>query len=149
MTRMQQDFFCRSGVQRSTERSSRMTEGAKVAQPRVWHERDPLKPDSAIYVGRPSRWGNPYRIGRDGTREEVIALYEEYARDRLRVEPDWLESLRGRDLVCWCAPQACHGDVLLRLLSKHEDQEEEEVPGHDDEYGRAHDTAQMWDRGYR
>ena len=73
----------------------------------------------AIYVGRPSRWGNPFRIGRDGTREEVIRKF----RDSL-TEQDLIEirhDLRGANLGCWCAPKACHADVLLEIANKDED----------------------------
>lgn len=72
---------------------------------------------TAIYVGRPTKWGNPFIIGTDGTRDEVIQMY----RDRLMVCPPLLELLpllRGSDLVCWCAPQPCHADVLLELANK-------------------------------
>jgi len=73
--------------------------------------------DNAVYIGRPSKWGNPFKIGRDGNREEVIKKYREYILNR----PDLLESLhelRGKVLACWCAPQPCHGDVLLELLKE-------------------------------
>lgn len=70
----------------------------------------------AVYIGRPSKWGNPYSIGADGTRAEVVSKYEEY----LKSNPELLESLselQGKDLICWCWPQACHGTVLLRLAN--------------------------------
>ena len=57
-------------------------------------------------------------IGRDGARDEVIAMYERWLRDE---RPDLmaaLPELRGKDLVCWCAPLACHGDVILRLAGE-------------------------------
>jgi hypothetical protein len=68
-----------------------------------------------VYIGRPSKWGNPFSIGKDGNRIEVIAKYNLW----IYRQPDLLASLdelRGKVLGCWCAPQACHGDVLLRLL---------------------------------
>lgn len=58
---------------------------------------------SRVYIGRPSKWGNPFVIGRDGSREDVIAKYRAW----IVAQPDLmgaLEELRGRDLVCWCAP---------------------------------------------
>jgi hypothetical protein len=64
-----------------------------------------------------SKWANPYRIGRDGTREEVIAQY----RAELLRDPELmaaLPELRGEDLVCWCAPDQCHADVLLELANR-------------------------------
>ncbi|OGT54325.1 MAG: hypothetical protein A3E01_15280 [Gammaproteobacteria bacterium RIFCSPHIGHO2_12_FULL_63_22] len=68
-----------------------------------------------VSISRPSKWGNPFVIGRDGAREEVIAKYREYILGR----PDLLAALpelRGKRLGCWCAPKACHGDVLVELL---------------------------------
>jgi hypothetical protein len=90
---------------------------------------DARMPPDSVYVGcevkdrrtgavrfRESRWFNPFKIGRDGSREEVIAKYLA----RLLRQPDLmaaLRELRGKDLVCWCAPDACHGDVLLVLAN--------------------------------
>lgn len=67
-----------------------------------------------VYIGRGSKWGNPFKIGPDGTREEVIAKYCDYIGER----PDLLSAvgeLRGKTIACWCSPQACHGDVLAEL----------------------------------
>ena len=75
-------------------------------------------PAGAVYVGRPSRWGNPFVIGKDGTREEVLAKFRAYAVERMASEPRWLEPLAGKNLTCWCAPQACHGDVLMELANQ-------------------------------
>ncbi len=82
-------------------------------------------PRGAIYVGRPTKWGNPYVIGRDGNRERVIDRYREYLQDSGLI--DDIHELRGKDLVCWCAPAACHADVLLALANDLEN----ERPGRD------------------
>jgi len=78
--------------------------------PRVVHcEREPYD----VYIGRPGPWGNPWPVGDYGTREQVIALYEDHllhSKD-LRAR---LPELRGKVLGCWCAPLPCHGDVLLK-----------------------------------
>jgi len=75
-----------------------------------------LKTDTYdIYIGRPSPWGNPFVIGKDGTREEVIDKYRQYLQSR----PDLLEqlpTLRGNRLGCYCKPLPCHGDALVELL---------------------------------
>ena len=68
-----------------------------------------------VYIGRPSIWGNPYSIGRHGTREEVIALYKRYLAKRPDLIQRAREELRGKTLGCWCSPKACHGDVLARV----------------------------------
>lgn len=78
-----------------------------------------------VYIGRgnsryglpASRWANPFLVGVDGTREEVIAKYEAYVRSR----PDLmaaLPELRGKVLACWCSPKRCHGDTLARLADE-------------------------------
>lgn len=70
----------------------------------------------AVYIGRGSKWGNPFRIGIDGDRAAVIAKYETWLRRQhhlLRA----LDELRGRNLLCFCAPKVCHGDLLLRLAN--------------------------------
>ena len=73
--------------------------------------------DGAVYIGRPSKWGNPFEIGKDGTRDQVIAKYEKYLLTNRHLF-DSLGELKGRNLVCWCSPLACHGDVLLRYANK-------------------------------
>jgi uncharacterized protein DUF4326 len=81
---------------------------------KVVHKRSGI---TGVYIGRPSKWGNPFKIGRDGSRNEVIAKYRKW----LLTRPDLiaaLPELRGRTLVCWCAPLPCHGDVLLELANK-------------------------------
>jgi hypothetical protein len=69
-----------------------------------------------VYIGRPSKWGNPFVVGKHGTREQVIERYERWllGNDALMAA---LPELRGKVLGCWCAPRACHGDVLVRLAS--------------------------------
>ncbi len=66
-----------------------------------------------VYIGRPSKWGNPFVIGRDGTRAEVIEKYRAYIQSK---GYDFSE-LRGKVLGCWCKPLACHGDVLVELAN--------------------------------
>lgn len=76
-------------------------------------------PHDAVYVGRPSRWRNPYRIGRDGNRDQVIALYRRHLWREIkagRITRDDLRALAGHDLVCWCAPKPCHAEVLRRAV---------------------------------
>jgi len=69
-------------------------------------------PDGCQYVGRGTKWGNPFKIGRDGNRDEVIAKYEAWFETSGLEE--FLDEIRGLNLVCWCAPLRCHGDFLLR-----------------------------------
>jgi hypothetical protein len=85
--------------------------------PTVHNKRAGTAPADAVYIGRPSRWGNPFVIGHDGTRAEVIAKYRTWLLSDGHLIAE-LPTLRGRDLVCWCAPAACHGDVLIELANQ-------------------------------
>lgn len=70
-----------------------------------------------VFVARPSRWGNPYREGPDGSLDEVLVKYEAYVRSR----PDLMNALpelRGKRLGCWCWPKKCHADVLARMAEE-------------------------------
>jgi hypothetical protein len=70
-----------------------------------------------VYIGRGSKWGNPFRIGPDGTRDEVIEKYRQWLLSN-PVLMDQLHELRGMDLGCFCKPLPCHGDVLHELANK-------------------------------
>lgn len=81
--------------------------------PAVHNKRANTAPYNAEYVGRGSLWGNPYQIGEDGNREEVIELFRRNVLPRLDLAP-----LVGKHLVCYCAPAACHADLLLEEAAK-------------------------------
>jgi hypothetical protein len=81
------------------------------------HDRLADRDPDAVYVGRPSRWGNPYKIGAHGTREEIVAKFREKLLSDAEEMAHVRASLRGRDLVCWCAPLPCHADVLLEVAN--------------------------------
>lgn len=69
-----------------------------------------------IYIGRGSKWGNPYKIGIDGTRYEVIERYKYYIVTNQELLNS-LHELRGKILGCYCKPKKCHGTILLELLN--------------------------------
>ena len=82
-------------------------------------------PDSYVYIGRPSIYGNPFRLkhpGNDIERAWVLVQYREYFTERIERDAAFrraVEDLRGLDLGCWCAPRKCHGDVILEWLEEH------------------------------
>ena len=92
-----------------------------LSAPRVVHnKREPFD----VYIGRPSKWGNPFSH-KDGTLAEFRVATRDEAVDAYAVwietQPELLDSLgelRGKVLGCWCAPQRCHGDVLLALANE-------------------------------
>lgn len=85
--------------------------------PLVYNKRNRNEPANAIYVGRPTKWGNPFVIGRDGTREEVITKYRGYLMNNAALLTQ-ISELKGHDLVCWCYPLPCHADVLLEFANR-------------------------------
>jgi Domain of unknown function (DUF4326) len=97
-------------------------------------------PDGAVYVGRPGRWGNPFRVGgyfaiglgafswieaspgfsdsrftliKDAA--QAVEFYREWVK---RFPPYKLSELRGKDLACWCkVGEPCHADILLEIAN--------------------------------
>lgn len=86
--------------------------------PRVLNKHRDAIPDGAVYVGRPSPWGNPFQIDIFGDRQTCIDMYESMLRDFPNAVELAKKELRGKDLVCWCAPLPCHADVLLRIANE-------------------------------
>lgn len=86
-----------------------------MKKPKVFNINDKDIPDDAIYIGRGSPYGNPYIIGKDGNRSQVIKKFEINVLPFLDLEP-----LRGKDLICFCKPKACHGDILIYNANKNE-----------------------------
>ncbi|WP_370242885.1 DUF4326 domain-containing protein [Marisediminitalea sp.] len=76
-----------------------------------------------VYIGRPGIWGNPFEIGKHGTRQQVIDLFRKHMMMRIENEGEPLKrqlaGLHGKTLGCWCAPKPCHGAVLLELAERY------------------------------
>ena len=100
-------------------------------KPREYNLRDWMKEPNHVYIGRagvvfidgrrfPERaspFANPFRVGKDGTRDEVIAKYEGFIRQNSDLLKN-IQGLRGKTLGCWCKPEACHGDVLVKIFNE-------------------------------
>lgn len=95
-----------------------------------------MKDTNNIYIGRAgvvfingirfpkesSIFANPYKIGKDGTRDEVITKYKNYIEDKIKNNNNFLKellSLKNKNLGCWCKPEPCHGDILIELIKKY------------------------------
>lgn len=78
-----------------------------------------------VYIGRGTLWGNPYQMGKEGTRDEVIAKFAYDFEKRFLKLPEKfdenIEKLRGKTLGCHCKPAACHGDVIANYLNSQDD----------------------------
>lgn len=68
-----------------------------------------------VYIGRPSKYGNPFKIGKDGTRLEVITKFKAWLLSNEKLMNDIME-LDGKVLGCHCKPKRCHGDVLVDVI---------------------------------
>lgn len=75
-------------------------------------------PPNAVYIGRGSPYGNPFIIGKDGTRDEVCDKFEEMIKQNADYIAGIKASLRGKDSVCFCKPHRCHGDILLKIANE-------------------------------
>ena len=80
-----------------------------------------------VYIGRPSKWGNPFPIRLsmlhglkeyDYEREESLRLYKEYIMSKPELLAD-IHELKGKVLGCWCKPKDCHGDILAEVADAH------------------------------
>ena len=94
-----------------------------------------MKDPNNVYIGRKGivfvpredggkeRWPkqdspfcNPFKVGRDGTREETRIKFKNHIETKIKEDPTFLNELKGKNLGCWCKPKSCHGDQLLKLL---------------------------------
>jgi hypothetical protein len=75
-------------------------------------------PEGAVYVGRPTKWGNPFPVPENATHDDLVCVVGQF---RLWWRGSWFEiqeELRGKDLACWCAlDKPCHADVLLEIAN--------------------------------
>ena len=106
----------------------------KYIRPKYDNLKQWIEDPNNVYVGRggvvfvegkrfPSHssvFSNPFKIGEDGTRDEVLAKYRDYMYRELCNSPQLqaeLWKLRGKNLGCWCAPEPCHANILLEFIS--------------------------------
>ena len=83
-------------------------------------------PEGAVYVGRPTTFGNPFRVGIHRgppihaiSPQQAADMYAAWIAGNFIIERITRSRLRGRDLVCWCPlDQPCHADVLLRIANE-------------------------------
>lgn len=98
--------------------------------PKVYNKHHKDAPADAVYVGRGSPYGNPFPImipdwgnrGQSRTREQAIAEFDYWINqpDQFELREKIRKNLKGKDLVCYCAPQKCHADTLMRISEDEE-----------------------------
>ena len=80
-------------------------------------------PENAVYIGRDNPklglkdigLGNPFIIGRDGSRKDVIRKFRDLVYSSKKRRERIRQIVNGKSVVCWCAPEPCHGDVTLEI----------------------------------
>lgn len=93
-------------------------------------------PENTVYVGRGSKWGNPFKVGSECVRckmsagggelsntvadnDHAVQLYKRFTAREVRIQIEAHQELKGKNLACWCKEnQSCHADVLLELANK-------------------------------
>lgn len=108
-----------------------MPKRIQMTRQRPWRKDHP----DAVIVARPSKWGNPFRVGVHGDAAACVARYRQLATGLITMMPapapsyeqqaaaqdfirNNLHQLRGKDLACWCPLDApCHGDILLEIAN--------------------------------
>ena len=108
----------------------------KYIRPKYNDLKDWMNDENNIYIGRKgvvfidnarfpqnsSNFANPYKIGKDGTREEILVKYKDFITNKLNNDENLvaeLLSLKGKNLGCWCYPESCHGYTLLELIEQY------------------------------
>ena len=103
-------------------------------RPEYENLKDWMENENNVYIGRAgvvfidkkrfptesSNFANPFKIGKDGTREDVIDKYKIYITKKLENNTELqseLLTLKGKHLGCWCYPDMCHGNVLIDIIN--------------------------------
>lgn len=82
-------------------------------------------PENTVYVGRPTKWGNPHKRGHGSirTHEDAVHCFEEMLKygddDCYPLDEEIIRELRGKNLACWCSlKSSCHADILLEIANR-------------------------------
>lgn len=98
--------------------------------PRIINKKTMKVPRGSVYVGRPSPWGNPFIVGVHGDSGECVRLHREMVLKKVKDDPNYFRIIKsvlgGKDLVCFCAPEACHAEIYLELANEQADRPLEE-----------------------
>lgn len=100
---------------------------------------DDYPADKQVNIMRPSKWGNPFKVGRDGTRDECCDQFEAYFLEKVEDDPEFrkavMDELKDKILVCCCKPERCHGDFLAEWCDSQAAQDGPAVPFKTDHAG--------------
>ena len=86
-------------------------------KPEVLNRRVVGNNSGAVYVGRPSKFGNPFVMRSEKDRQAVVDKFRAYILSKPELIEAAKKELRGKDLLCFCSPSPCHADVLLEIAN--------------------------------
>lgn len=89
-----------------------------IDSPRVHNKYHGTAPADAVYIGRPSEWGNPYIVGVHGVQGECVVLHRQMVEADPELKAKIRRVLRGKHLMCYCKPRDCHGDTLFDIANE-------------------------------
>ena len=78
-----------------------------------------------VLIDRTTKWGNPFIVGKYGTRAQCIKKFEEYLIHNERLMES-LHELKDKTLGCWCHPKPCHGDILKKYTDRLQEKNDKE-----------------------
>lgn len=90
----------------------------EVEEPQIWNRHNGNAPAGAVYIGRGTPWGNPFKIETGVNRDMVCDSFEEYVQSKPDLIAKIKKELKGKHLLCSCAPKRCHGETLLRIANE-------------------------------
>src|SRR5690349_8425625 len=108
--------------------------GGLAKVPKIYNLRHGNVPPGAVKIDRSTKWGNPFVIENESDRPWAIAKFLSWLETQPELVRDAMVELKGKDLACWCAPKACHGDVWIgianhELINELRERREEEENG--------------------
>ena len=89
-----------------------------MKKPVIINYKNSVSYEQGINIMRPSVFGNPFIIPKDGNRDEVCSKYEDYVNNNPELIKLIKQKLKGKNLICCCKPLRCHGDTLLRIANE-------------------------------
>lgn len=90
----------------------------EINPPRVFNKFKMSSTDKGVYVGRPSKFGNPFVVGKLYTRQTAVERFEKFIEENPILKEAAINELKGKNLICFCAPLACHADILLKIANQ-------------------------------
>lgn len=85
---------------------------------KVIHIRDKDEHDNVVLIDRTTPYGNPYKIGVDGNRDEVIEKFRKYLLTNTELQCMVMKEFQDKTLACWCKPKKCHGDIYVEFVNQ-------------------------------